>query len=233
MLLTALMIGLVGSVHCAGMCGPIVLALPSGGKRNVFLLNRLIYNIGRILTYALLGLFFGLIGQGLSIAGFQRSVSIISGILILLFVFFPGFGIFQIRLDHYTTRFIQTLKNRLRILFKRRTYSSQFAIGILNGFLPCGLVYLAIAGALTGGSIIKGASYMAVFGLGTLPMLMAIAFGGKIITFSLRKKLTTLIPAFMVVLGLLFILRGMNLGIPYISPMIQDHGIVDHSVICH
>jgi uncharacterized protein len=104
---------------------------------------------------------------------------------------------------------------------------------LLNGFLPCGLVYIAVAGAIASGGYMQGALYMFVFGLGTLPIMLAVSLAGNFISLNVRKRINKLIPAFMVVLAFLFILRGMNLGIPYISPQLQQTEITDDSVICH
>ncbi|HOW32340.1 MAG TPA: sulfite exporter TauE/SafE family protein, partial [Bacteroidales bacterium] len=98
------------------------------------------------------------------------------------------------------------------------SFSSLFLIGLLNGLLPCGLVYIAIAGSIGSGSALMGAIYMALFGLGTMPMLLAINLSGGFISTSLRKKINKLIPILVIIVGILFILRGLSLGIPYISP---------------
>jgi uncharacterized protein len=129
--------------------------------------------------------------------------------------------------------FTNFLKRKFGILFKKKSVLSVFLIGLLNGFLPCGLVYIAVAGAIASGGYMEGALYMFVFGLGTLPIMLAVSLAGNFISLNVRKRINKLIPAFMVVLAFLFILRGMNLGIPYISPQIQQTEITDDSVICH
>lgn len=216
---TAFIVGLFGSLHCIGMCGPITLALP-GFQNNVpkILTSRMLYNLGRTLTYAFMGAVIGLAGEGISLAGAQRWVSIGSGILLILIVLIPPGMASRLQLLKPAYHFTGYLKKKFGKLLKSDSVMSVFVIGILNGFLPCGLVYVALAGALATGSLISGTLYMTFFGLGTIPLLFAFSLFGQFISSNVRRKFTRLIPAFIVVLGILFILRGMNLGIPYISP---------------
>lgn len=216
---TAFVIGLVGSLHCIGMCGPIVIALPGrNASRLRFLAGRLVYNAGRVISYTLLGLLAGLLGAGVRMAGFQRWLSIALGVLILLAVILPS---------RITSRFfpaglwtvINVHSRKLwQRLFARHTTGSLLLIGFLNGFLPCGLVYAAMAGAASTGSIPSGMVYMAVFGLGTFPVMLATALAGKFLTLAIRNSLHRLIPVGAMVLASLLILRGLSLGIPYVSP---------------
>ena len=234
MLWSAFLIGLFGSFHCIGMCGPIALALPTQQKNYANLITgRLLYNIGRALTYSLIGLVFGLLGQGLSLAGFQQSVSILAGVLILLMVLLPSNISQKLYLLKPAYGFTNFLKKKFGVLLQKKSVSAIFLIGILNGFLPCGLVYIAIAGALASGGYIEGALYMFVFGIGTLPIMLAVSLVGNFISLNVRKRINKAIPVFMVILAFLFILRGMNLGIPYVSPQLQQTEINDESVICH
>jgi uncharacterized protein len=234
MLWSAFLIGLFGSFHCIGMCGPIAIALPIQQDNILALVSgRIFYNVGRALTYAAIGLVFGLLGQGLSLAGFQQSVSIVAGVLILLMVLLPSGFTQKLYLLKPAYGFTNFLKRKFGILFKRKSVLSVFLIGLLNGFLPCGLVYIAVAGAIASGGYLEGALYMFVFGLGTLPIMLAVSLAGNFISLNLRKRINKLIPAFMVVLAFLFILRGMNLGIPYISPQLQQTEITDDSAVCH
>ncbi len=234
MLWSAFLIGLFGSFHCIGMCGPIVLALPvQQGNISALISGRILYNLGRAITYAFIGLIFGFVGQGLSLAGFQQSVTILAGVLIILMVFLPTRYTQKLYLLKPAYNFSNWLKRKFGQLFKKKTTFSNLLIGLLNGLLPCGLVYIAVAGALASGAAMQGALYMFVFGLGTLPIMLAVSLAGNFIGLSVRKRINKLIPVFMFVLAGLFILRGMNLGIPYISPKIQQTEISDDSVICH
>ena len=216
---TAFVIGLLGSFHCIGMCGPIVLALPLGEHGNVaFILGRLLYNAGRVLTYAILGAVFGLLGTGISVAGLQQWASISLGVVILLAVLLPSKSK-QVFIDKLQ---FSLLTSRLKIyfgkLFKKSSQGSLFLIGIVNGFLPCGFVYIGIAGAIATGSLLNGILYMALFGAGTIPIMFGVSLAGNFISLKLRQNISRFIPVLASILAIIFILRGLNLGIPYLSP---------------
>jgi len=216
---TAFVIGLLGSFHCIGMCGPIVLALPPGEHGNVaFILGRLLYNAGRVLTYAILGAVFGLLGTGISVAGLQQLASISLGVVILLAVLLPSKSK-QVFIDKLQ---FSLLTSRLKIyfgkLFKKSSQGSLFLIGIVNGFLPCGFVYIGIAGAIATGSLLNGILYMALFGAGTIPIMFGVSLAGNFISLKLRQNISRFIPVLASILAIIFILRGLNLGIPYLSP---------------
>jgi uncharacterized protein len=225
---TALLLGLVGSAHCAGMCGPLALALPvGGGSRGWFLAGRLAYNLGRILTYAALGALFGLLGQGFALAGLQRWVSLGLGAVILVGVCLSPSFINAVPVNQALSR----LKGALGRLLQARTLTALLAFGILNGLLPCGLVYVACAGATSTGDAARGVRYMVAFGLGTVPMMLAIALLGSKLQLVLRFKLQRLIPVSLGVVGALLLLRGMALGIPYVSPKLPAQPAAE--AICH
>jgi len=213
--LTAFVLGLVGSLHCAGMCGPLVLALPvTGSTRMAWIAGRFAYNLGRIVTYCGLGLVFGLIGRSLVLAGIQRWVSITLGLLLLV-------GLLASRRLAFwspVTRLVNALKAGMSSLLRQRSLTALGVLGLLNGLLPCGLVYVACAGATATNGMLAGAGYMAAFGLGTVPLLLAIGLSGKLIPLPLRLQLRKAIPVSVFLLAALLILRGMSLGIPYVSP---------------
>lgn len=223
---SALGIGLVGSLHCIGMCGPIAIALPNTpGTRLKYTLGRIAYNIGRTMTYALLGLACGFVGQTIMVGDYQQGLSIALGILILLAVFTPSTYTTKLVGNTGHSRLFAGLKSLWGRMFGRNSVSALFVVGILNGFLPCGLVYLALAGSIATGAPVKGAIYMALFGIGTLPVMMAISLLGTLVGVKFKQNLRRLLPAAAVLLAVLFILRGMSLGIPYVSPkMSQQHG---------
>lgn len=225
---TAFLLGFVGSAHCAGMCGPLALALPHWGRgQSSFLLGRLLYNFGRIVTYALMGAVFGTLGQGVAFAGLQRWVSLTVGAVILTgLLVAPQFAS---RLP--ITRGVNWLKSALGGQLQRRAVPALFGIGLLNGLLPCGLVYVACAAATATGNVLSGMQYMIAFGAGTLPMLLAISLLGTKLQFALRFKVQRLIPVSLAIVGMLLLLRGMALGIPYVSPKLpaQPNG----AVTCH
>jgi len=231
---TAFLIGLAGSLHCIGMCGPIAISLPSGqtpGVRHV--MGRIFYNAGRIVTYALLGLGAGLLGQTVRVSGYQQTLSIVLGSLILLAVILPSrFGAFLTGARLHA-RLFEPFKRLWMKLFGQNSVKAMFAVGLLNGFLPCGLIYVALAGAVSTGGYLAGATYMAVFGLGTFPVMLAMSMVGRLVGYGFRTRLRRLIPVGALLLGALFILRGMSLGIPYVSPNIQQQG--GHATVesCH
>lgn len=218
-LLSALVLGLMGSFHCAGMCGPIAIALPLHGNtipQKIF--GGSLYNIGRTITYGIMGAIFGLLGQGISMIGFQQKISAIMGSIMIISVLFPALFNNGYRLDKNWLSLVGKLKKSIGEMFSIRSFSSLFFIGLLNGLLPCGLVYMAIAGAIGTGNAVQGTLYMILFGLGTIPMLLTISVAGNMMSQAIRGKINKLIPVLVVVVGLLFILRGLDLGIPYLSP---------------
>ena len=218
---TAFLLGLVGSLHCAGMCGPLALALPAAGNTTpAYVLGRVAYNAGRIVTYCLLGIVFGLAGWTFLLAGLQRWVSIALGVALLLGLFASR----KLAQWNPVTSAVNQLKSRMSVVLRRRSFAALAVLGLLNGLLPCGLVYVACAGSAATGGVLAGARYMAAFGVGTLPMMMAISLSGKLVPTSLRLKLLKAIPVCVFLLGTLLILRGMSLGIPYVSPDMSGSG---------
>ena len=212
---TAFLLGLVGSLHCAGMCGPLALAMPAvGNTAPAYVLGRVAYNSGRIVTYCLLGIVFGLAGWTFLLAGIQRWVSIALGAALLLGLFASR----RLALARPVTSAVNQLKSRMSVLLRRHSLPGLAVLGLLNGLLPCGLVYVACAGAAATGGILAGASYMGAFGAGTVPMMLAISLSGKLVHPALRLKLAKTIPVCVFLLATLLILRGMSLGIPYVSP---------------
>lgn len=217
----AITIGLVSSFHCLGMCGPIAFALPL--NRNSLasqLFGALSYNIGRLTTYAILGLAFGLIGKSLIMAGAQRSLSIFAGVFMILSVVLPKISA-KANIDAFTFKYIGRLKSAFGKLFKKSSIESLFFIGVLNGLLPCAMVYIALAGAISEGDMLGGGTFMLFFGLGTIPMMYSATILGSFITVKLRNKLQQVIPYMVILIGALFIVRGMNLDIHYLSPKID------------
>lgn len=216
---SALMLGLIGSFHCAGMCGPIALAIPLNNKSALSKISgSIIYNIGRAITYALMGFVFGLLGKGLVLAGFQKWVAIIMGVIMVLSVLFPSLYKNKFDLNGKAFSFVGKVKIKLGSLLRKKTLGSLLLIGLLNGLLPCGLVYMALAGAIATSSAVSGALFMFIFGLGTLPMLFLISILGNSLSVKFRTQMTKIIPAVVFFIGVLFILRGLGLGIPFISP---------------
>jgi len=222
-ILAAFTMGVIGSFHCVGMCGPLALALPLKDD-SLFskFTGALLYNSGRIITYSLFGVVMGSIGQSFSFFGFQQWLSIIAGSLIALLVIVPKFFPSLASGNRATAGFFEKIRHRFGQLFFKKNQSTLFAIGFLNGLLPCGLVYLAIAGATATGNIVNAVLFMAAFGAGTLPVMWSIAFWGNFINVNIRQRIRSVYPYMMMLMACLLILRGMGLGIPYISP-VQEH----------
>lgn len=233
MLVSAIILGLMGSLHCVGMCGPIAFMLPVDKNNNLKkLLQVSLYHFGRLLSYALIGLIFGLLGKGLYIFGMQQKLSIGVGLLMIVLVLIPVKTLNSYNLSRPVYKVISKVKNRLGQELKKKTPDTFLTIGFLNGFLPCGLVYMALFGAIAMGSAWKGSLYMMLFGLGTVPLMTSAIYFSGFLKGAMRHRVRKLIPAFVVVIGLFFILRGMGLGIPYISPEpIQD--MVTAEIECH
>jgi len=216
---TAITLGFVGSFHCIGMCGPIALALPGNAAvRWRFVLGRIVYNLGRIMTYALLGVLFGSLGSAVRLAGLQEGLSIFAGVVILFTAVIP----FKKGFTFGIPSAVSKVKSAMSILFKKRNFAGLFLIGALNGLLPCGFVYMGIAGALTAGSVGESSFFMVLFGLGTFPAMLAISLGSAFAKPAARNYARRLYPIGAVLIAVLFILRGLSLDIPYISPNLMS-----------
>ena len=222
-IIAAIVLGFLGGFHCVGMCGPIAMALPVHNKPPLQkAASILVYNSGRIITYAGFGLLFGAIGKSFVLFGLQQILSIVLGSLILLFVIVSLFKKVNNPLIGKVYFFINIVKSNLSELLNKRSFSAFFGIGLLNGLLPCGLVYMAVAGALASGSIINGALFMIFFGLGTVPFMFAVTYYSNLISVKLRNRMRRAVPVFVGLMAILMILRGMNLGINYISPKLSQ-----------
>jgi uncharacterized protein len=233
-ILSAFVIGFLGSFHCIGMCGPIAIALPVPNSSNIsFFIGRILYNLGRVVTYSFMGAIFGLIGERLFIAGFQQAVSIGLGIIIIISVLLPSRYKNKIIQLPVIQKISQPLKKNISALFSKGTISSLFLIGILNGFLPCGFVYIGLAGSIASGNAISGAAVMILFGLGTVPAMLVASVFGKFINLGIRNKIKKAVPVFAILLAAVFIIRGMNLGIPYLSPKLTSSIQSVDNLDCH
>lgn len=219
MIWTAFLLGFLGSFHCLGMCGPIALVI-SARDSNRFLTNKIIYNLGRTATYSLLGIGVGTIGLSLQLAGVQQWFSIVMGAAIVLVAFFykrserwvSGLGF---------AGMTGGVKRRLGKYLKMGGRTAFFAGGLINGLLPCGMVYIALLASLALQDPLVGGIYMAAFGLGTIPLMLVVMLSGKLFSLGTRQKFLRAMPYFAVFIGLLFILRGSGLGIHYVSPQLQ------------
>lgn len=228
---TAFTIGLFGSLHCIGMCGPIALAMPlSNQSRWQLAKNSLLYNLGRAITYSFLGIFIGLIGEGIVFAGFQKTVSILTGISLLIIVFFSVNLERKIIAFPLFNRLFFSLKMRLAQVLKKTGQFTSLSIGMLNGLLPCGLVYLAMVSAISAGSIWESSLYMFFFGIGTIPLMLLFILVGKSAHQKYRLRLQRLYPAFLTLLACWFIYRGAHF---YLPPDFKLSAALQYIPMCH
>lgn len=225
MFYTALILGLVGSLHCLGMCGPIVLIVPKSGSAGAAtVIDAGIYHAGRLSTYLAMGLIAGLIGGGFAVFTGQQTVSLVIGILILLFVLLPKGAMGKwnpsVKLGQYVIR----LHSKASELHRKHGLATSFLIGAVNGLLPCGLVYAVVAGAIALSSVKASMLFMLGFGSGTVPMMLGVHLASNLITIKWRNRVLKLMPVAYGILGILFVLRGLDLGIPFLSPELGAEG---------
>ncbi|RRA96189.1 sulfite exporter TauE/SafE family protein [Paenimyroides viscosum] len=214
-----LLLGLLGSLHCVAMCGPIALALPvhqfNTTKKTASIL---LYHLGRISVYVVLGVVFGTVGKGLFIAGFQQNVSIILGILLILGVlFFNEKKMQNLVLSPNSKAYIK-FKNTFGTYIRKKTPVSFVIMGMLNGLLPCAMIYMALFGATATQGSLYGGLFMLWYGLGTIPLLSLLVLMGNWVTNNFKNKFKKAVPVFLIFTGCLLIIRGLNLDIPYLSP---------------
>ncbi|MEZ4756230.1 MAG: sulfite exporter TauE/SafE family protein [Flavobacteriales bacterium] len=227
----AVVLGLLSSVHCLGMCGPLALAVPSPpGGPWVRLRSALLLNSGRVLTYTLLGAAMGVFGRGLQLAGLQQVVSIGLGVVILAGLLLPRL-LSRVPMPHAPARLVMHLQSLMARHLKRTSPEALFFTGTLNGLLPCGMVYLALAGAVAQGSVTEAALFMTAFGLGTWPLLLGLKLGASAFNGTFRAQLRRLTPVAYAVMAVLFIARGLDLGIPYLSPSLPKANAA--AAACH
>lgn len=220
-ILGGLILGLTSNLHCIGMCGPIALAVPVKRTNNLTILrDSLTYNLGRVLTYGLLGLLIGSVGITVETFGVMQWISIIAGIVLILFAWRKYISSFlpMIKLDFGLTMFVSRSIGKL---MKSKSAFKLPTLGMLNGLLPCGMVYVALGNAMLAGSMTGGMLAMFAFGIGTMPGMLFVTFMANRLTPSVRFKLSKAVPYVLTILGFLVIARGMNLGIPFISPKIE------------
>lgn len=221
-MLAALLLGFFGSFHCIGMCGPIALALPQHeGQPYLKVTSALLYNFGRVITYAIIGVLFGTLGRGLFMGGIQQAVSIATGIIIILVVAFPY--IIPSKFKQVSVLQIPIMRKAFSNAFKMKSLSAYLFLGLINGLLPCGFVYMALSGAMLTGNTIDGSLFMFFFGLGTIPAMFSMSLMGSFININFRNKIKKAVPVISIIVGIILIFRGLNLGIPYLSPMMQQH----------
>ncbi len=210
--ISAFLLGIGGSLHCLGMCGPLVMAVPFQSSSSKHL-SMITYLVGKALAYTVLGVIMGLLGAGLFLMEWQQVVSIIAGVLIILMVIFPYLKPSFIRFPWQNT-----MSKILKNIGQNPRWYYYLSLGFLNGLLPCGLVYVALTTAVASGSPISGALAMFIFGIGTMPILLATMILKTKVSLNKQKSLKLATTVVSLLVGLVLIIRGMNLGIPYLSP---------------
>jgi len=219
----AFMIGLLGSVHCIGMCGPLAFAVPSLNPGIGYLvLDKVLYQTGRIISYCILGALIGLIGRQLWMSGLQQGISIFTGVLIIAAA---CSRIFKLSAGRRSSLLLKPFNKMFGYALKHK--ANHLIIGMINGLLPCGFVYLALAGALNMGNVALSVSYMFWFGVGTAPLMLLATIGMGFTGTMVRQRINKVIPFLMLFLGCWFVLRGMNLNIPYVSPAKQITSVAE------
>ncbi|MBM3415687.1 MAG: sulfite exporter TauE/SafE family protein [Bacteroidetes bacterium] len=225
-------LGAAGSLHCIGMCGPLSLVLPvQHFSKTGKLVALLLYQLGRIITYSAIGLLFGLAGRGIYISGYQQWLSISLGVVFLLMALLYFIHKKNLRLVFLDRFYLHVQNIIIRILKSSVSLLSFLLLGMANGLLPCGMVYIALASSLSFAETGESVVFMAMFGAGTLPVMLFAGYAGAVIRPELRIVFRKMVPVFVSLMGVLLILRGLNLGIPFISPELpQSPG---SSVNCH
>lgn len=229
MLLSALLLGLAGSLHCAGMCGPLILAMPfhqTGGSRGTQ--HLLAYHAGRILVYMLLGVLFGMIGQGVAIAGVQKVLSVAAGIFLIAMAFVMWRFEFLVASIPGFSRYTGTIQRLIGEGMRKQGYTGAMWLGALNGLLPCGLVYGALAGAISTTEAAEGGLFMLLFGAGTLPMLLVVSLLGNKAGNQIRKKMGVIQPLLMIIAGSLLVMRGFQLDLSLFESAVPKAGYECH-----
>lgn len=201
------------------MCGPIAMMLPVSPKNaSKKVMQIFTYHVGRISAYSILGFVFGIFGKGLFLAGFQQQLSIIAGVLMILFVLIPQNKLGKFNFLQLFYRVVTKLKQKLGNQFKKQSFGSLYLIGFFNGFLPCGMVYVALFGALATQSVFLGMLYMILFGIGTIPLMSSVVYIRNLFSEKARSNIMRYYPFVIVLFGMIFIIRGLGLDIPFLSP---------------
>lgn len=220
LLIVAFLLGLASTFHCIGMCGPISLALPLNRTSGATVLMGLIqYHLGRITTYSLLGLLIGSIGMSLRLFHLLQWLSILMGLVMILFAW-KRHWIHKMEFRQNTM--MQLLVGNMGKLLASKSPGKLIGLGALNGLLPCGMVFVALGNALLSGSLIGSMAGMAAFGLGTFPAMVAVGYFARQVNQTTRQRINRVFPVLLTIVGFMLIVRGANLGIPYISPKMAE-----------
>lgn len=231
MLYIAFTLGLFGSLHCVGMCGPLAMTFASGGNsRWPAIYSGLSYHMGRTVTYVGLGLLFGLVGNAMLLAGVQQWLSILVGVAMVLSFLTSvdvDTAIGRTYFGQQVRRGTTTLLNKI---YAGTTAQPRVVLGMVNGLLPCGLVYLALAGSLASNTILEGGLFMLLFGLGTVPAMIALTIGEGLVSRELRLGFRKVLPYVTLCFGVFMIYRGLAVEMP---AELDFWTAIKHPVMCH
>lgn len=211
----AISMGLISSFHCVGMCGPIALALPvHKGTRAQQLAGVLAYNAGRALTYAMFGMVIGTLGASLAWLGMLRYASIAVGVAMLGYVLWPSGLAQRLHMPLFWQKAIGRLKQKMGLYLKRKDLPGMTFLGMLNGAIPCGMVYMALMSSVATGSVWGGGAFMALFGLGTMPAMLALGLAKQQFTSALRTRIRKITPVLVAIAGIWLVARGVMTSYP-------------------
>lgn len=225
----ALLLGIAGSLHCAGMCGPLILAMPFHHKGGSDGLKHLtVYHTGRIVVYVLLGILTGTIGKGVALAGIQKGLSIGAGFFLIVMAFTIWRFEFLVASIPGFSRYTGAVQRMIGRAMGKQGYQTSLSLGALNGMLPCGLVYGALAGAISTMEAAGGGIFMLLFGAGTLPMLLTVSLLGNKTGNRLRQKLGIVQPVLLIIAGVLLVMRGLHLDLSLFESAVPSAGYECH-----
>ncbi len=221
----ALVIGLVGSLHCVGMCGPLMLTLTGPNQsKSTFL----IYHAGRISSYVFLGLMLGIIGQSFEFIQIQKAMTVSIGMVLMAIYLFP-----KTRNSVERYYYQSWAYGKVKLILAKNLSSKKrwFISGVANGFLPCGLTYVAAAAALVLGSLWSSMAFMILFGLGTLPALASVSFGSTLLSVRFKKIIPSAVPVLGVLSGTILLFRGLIMTFPNLNQLVQEN-VIQLITIC-
>ena len=222
----AFTLGLMGSLHCLAMCGPLAFALPVRTIDPwIRFFKYVSFHAARTCTYSFMGLMLGMIGKGFALAGFQQVLSVLSGLLVLVSVVLIYYPVKNAVISKLTFSLTQKLRSAFSKYFKESRWFTLPVLGVLNGLLPCGMVYAALMGAWGTGAAFSGAKFMLAFGMGTMPLMLGISMLGNFMGAGTKNMLSKITPVLACGVGLLLLVRGMDLGVPLLSPSSHENEI--------
>ncbi|MFY0689222.1 MAG: sulfite exporter TauE/SafE family protein [Cyclobacteriaceae bacterium] len=205
---TGFVLGMMGSVHCVGMCGPLAAAVPSKPDRPM--ISALLFNGGRVLTYGFIGVVLGLVGFGINLMGLQSYLSVFTGILLLGALVYPQLLKGKLGRNPLAKKINLWMVARM----KQLSFGSIFTLGMLNGLLPCGLIWVALAGAMETGYVETAGLYMVLFGIGNSIPLFMIKVSKDFFLKLTAWRPKRMVPYLSFGLAVFFILRGSVMMLP-------------------